>query len=288
MKIRQNLHIHSHHSCDSACATMADIQKEMTACGMSEFGISDHLHSRYNLCDIKSSRNDFLGSKKSNAFHFGIEVSGMSQWECEKIAAGDYEKLGDDPVYGLRFNHGPANSPVHLDITEKDIKDLGIEYVIGGVHWPLYSPPGRDNAYEDFFRQMMTMIESPLVDILAHPWNAIEYSAGGWFQDRSTGHIDYDAILNIPDELNEKLAAALVKYGKCAELNLSVLNSTKLPEECRKHYWMIFAQWREAGVKFTIGSDQHAAHANEIMFSASGLLMDCFGFKEEHIHFFFE
>ena len=53
MKIRQNLHIHSAHSCDSACATLNDIQKEMTDLGMSEFGISDHLHTQYNLCDIQ-------------------------------------------------------------------------------------------------------------------------------------------------------------------------------------------------------------------------------------------
>ena len=77
MKIRQNLHIHSQHSCDSACATLADIQKEMLHCGMTELGLSDHLHTHYNLCDIQSARNDFLAYSRPEQYHFGIEVSSV-------------------------------------------------------------------------------------------------------------------------------------------------------------------------------------------------------------------
>ena len=285
MKIRQNLHIHSQHSCDSACAKLNDIQKEMLAYGMTEFGVSDHLHTHYNLCDIQSARNDFLAYRRPEQYHFGIEVSSVSQWECEKIAAGDYKIIHDDPVYGLRFNEGPAGSPPCIGITEQEIKELGIEYVIGGVHWPLYSPPGRDAAYEDYFNQMMALIRNPLVDILAHPWDSVELAAGDWYHNRDENHKDYGAILNIPEELNEKLVRELLKYNKCAELNLSVL--LKLPEECCKYYWKLLARWREAGVKFTIGSDQHSANFDKIMFKAAELLLDAYGFEEEDIRYFF-
>ena len=286
MKIRQNLHIHSCHSCDSACATLNDIQKEMTALGMTEFGLSDHLHTQYNLCDIQGARNDFLCYDRPKNFHFGIEISGISEWERDKIAAGDYVRYYDDPVYGLRFAQGPSDSPVCIGITEKDVKDLGIEYVIAGVHWPLYSSP--EEAYYDFFRQQLYLIENPLVDILAHPWDAIEMAAGDWYHHRDKDHIKHEAILNIPQEYNDKLLEALLKHNKCAEINLSVVMGAGIPEECRKYYWNLLAQWREAGVKFTIGSDQHSAHYVPIMFSAAELLLDAYGFKDSDIKYFFE
>ena len=285
MKIRQNLHIHSAHSCDSACATLNDIQKEMTDLGMKEFGLSDHLHTQYNLCDIQGARNDFLCYDRPKNFHFGIEISGISEWERDKIAAGDYVRTFDDPVYGIRFEEGLSDSPVCIGITEKDIKDLGIEYVIGGVHWPLYSKP--ENAYEDFFRQQLYLIENPLVDILAHPWDAIQMAVGDWYHHRDKAHIDYNAILNIPQEYNDKLLEALLKHKKCAEINLAVLLAPSAPEECKKYYWNLLAQWREAGVKFTIGSDQHSAHSIPVMFSAAELILDAYGFKESDIKYFF-
>ena len=288
MKIRQNLHIHSSHSCDSACATLNDIQQEMLKYGMTEFGISDHLHTNYNLCDIQGARNDFLCYDRPKNFHFGIEISGLSEWERDKIASGNYTRFFDDPVYGIRFEEGPSDSPVCIGITEEEIQKLGIEYVIGGVHWPLYAKPTREGAYYDFFRQQMYLIENPLVDILAHPWDAIEKAAGDWYHHRDADHIDYDAILHIPQEYNDKLMEALLKNGKCAELNLSVLNAAGTPEKCRKYYWNLMAQWREAGVKFTIGSDQHSAHYDPYLFSCSELLLDAYGFKDSDIKYFFE
>ena len=285
MKIKQNLHIHSMHSCDSACAALNDIQQEMLALGMTEFGVSDHFHTRYNLCDIQSCRNDFLAYERPEAFHFGIEVSSVSKWECEKIAAGDYEIIKDDPVYGLRFTEGPAGAESCVDITREELKKLGVEYVIGGVHWPMYSPGGRETAYEDYFKQMMELIRNPVVDILAHPWGAIEHAAGDWFHHRDEAHKDYDAIVNIPEELNEKLCNELLKYDKCAEINLSDMLTR--PDKCCRFYWEMFAKWREAGVKFTIGSDQHEAHVNRVMFKAAELLLDIYGFKDDDIRYFF-
>ena len=288
MRIRQNLHIHSHHSCDSACATLDDIQKEMLQYGMTEFGVSDHLHTHYNFCDVTGARNDFLCAGRPEAFHFGIEVSSVSEWECQKIAAGDYERIGDDPVYGLRFARGPEENKVVIGITEEEIRLCGIEYVIAGVHWPLYTRPDRESATWDYFHQMISLLQNPLVTILAHPWDSLEMAAGGFFQSRDAKDVDYDALTEIPPELNEKLMLELLKYNKAAELNLAVLNSPSLPEKCRKAYWKTFAQWREAGVQFTIGSDQHGPHAVPALFAASELLLDCYGFREENIRYLFE
>ena len=132
----------------------------------------------------------------------------------------------------------------------------------------------------------MSLIRNPLVDILAHPWDSVELAAGDWYRNRDENHKDYDAILNIPEELNEKLVRELLKYNKCAELNLAVL--LNLPEKCCKYYWQLLSRWREAGVKFTIGSDQHSANSNKVMFKAAELLLDAYGFEEEDIRYFFD
>ena len=283
MKIRQNLHIHTRHSCDSACAEIGDIYQEMLRMGLTEFGISDHLHSDFNSADIENSRRDFLNIRHNNEFHFGIEVSAMSEWECQKIASGDYETNDTDPVYGIRTVEGPARDPVTVAIDREKLEKWGVEYVIGGVHWALYPPPEREEIYFDYFRQMMYMIEHPLIDIIAHPWDGL----AGWFKKVNNGQHDYQAVLQIPEKYNDALVNAFIKHGKCAELNLTALTHTRYPEEVLKYMWQLFASWREAGVKFTIGSDQHSAHANEVMFSAGALLLDNYGFTEENFKFFF-
>lgn len=283
MKIRQNLHIHSRNSCDSACAALDDIQNEMLKLGLKEFGVSDHLHSAYNDCDITSSREEFASGRRAKEFHFGIEVSAMSRWECEKIARGDYETNESDPVYGLRQVSGPAHDPVCIALTEEKKLNWGIEYVIGGVHWALYPPPEREEIYFDYFRQMTALAEDPLVDIIAHPWDDL----AAWFKRVNEGKPDYQAVLDIPQKYHDQFCETLLKHNKCAELNLTALTHPRYPEECLKYMWALFAQWREAGVKFVIGSDQHSAHANEVMFSAGSLLLDAYGFKEENIKYFF-
>ena len=254
---------------------------------MIEFGLSDHLHTNYNLCDIQGAKNDFLCAQRPKEFHFGIEVSSVSTWEWEQIALGNYKRIYDDPVYGLRFAQDPAGGPICIGITQEDIDKIGIEYVIGGVHWPNYTKADRESAYEDYFNQQISLIKNPLVTILAHPWDSIEMAAGNWYKYRDEEHIDYEAITNIPQYYNDQLMEALLAYNKPAELNLSVLCSFKIPEECRKFYWNTFAQWKDAGVKFTIGSDQHSAHAYDHLFGASQLLLDAYGFKEENIKYLF-
>ena len=257
MKIRQNLHIHSCHSCDSACATLNDIQKEMTALGMTEFGLSDHLHTQYNLCDIQGARNDFLCYDRPKNFHFGIEISGLSEWERDKIAAGDYVRYYDDPVYGLRFAQGPSDSPVCIGITEKDVKDLGIEYVIAGVHWPLYSSP--EEAYYDFFRQQLYLIENPLVDILAHPWEGLPFWSGYFIVTKDYADYHYDAFSKIPQEYWDEMAHLLITNNKLAELNRCDICNKKGDGIIARSILEKLAEWRDKGVKFTFGSDLHRA-----------------------------
>ncbi len=292
MKLRQNLHIHSLHSCDSACATINDIEKEMLACGMTEFGLSDHYHTRYNLCDIQSAANDFYSCPRAPGFHFGIELTCVAKWECDAIRDGNYERIYDDPVYGLRFNLPPENADFSpsLDIDRETMDKYGIEYTIGGAHWPLKTTYTLEEACDDIFRQMMFLAENPLIDILAHPWYPLEIAHNWADYHGFPGHpksekniTDYSVFAKIPEWMNEKLGEALVRNNTCAELNASDLNAVNCPSEYRDIRWRQLAQWREMGVKFTFGTDQHSAHNNRSDIAASELLLDLYGFKEDDI-----
>ena len=131
MNITTDWHIHSHNSCEchETGITIAEIIDGAGAHGITDFGVTDHLHSRYNLPDIAASCEEFLASDPPPRFHFGIEVTCMRRWELDEIAAGGY----DDPVYGLG-QEGPKSEPA-IDLDEGMIETYGIEFVVGGVHW---------------------------------------------------------------------------------------------------------------------------------------------------------
>lgn len=286
MKIRQNLHIHSCHSCDSACAKLNDIVKDMEKIGVTECGVSDHLHTRYNLCDIESCRNDIIGWGLSKRLHFGVEASVMCRWECDQIASGNFVYRGDDPVYGLRFAPLPEGRPEYcLGLEAEDIRRLGIEYIIGGSHWPLIYTDDRDLRFQEIFDQHIWLAQNPLVDIIAHPWWSLEMAVNDYIRTRNESDLALESILELPGEMNTKLGEEIMINKKCAELNFSSLLSPNVPETARKRNWSLLAQWREMGVKFTLGNDSHLPNSCPDCFGAMELLLDCYGFRDSDIHY---
>ena len=163
--ITSDWHIHSHHSCDGACMTLPTLLRRTAELGIRDFGLTDHVHTRLTLADIEASRRDYLACNPSPRFHFGIEVSCISQWELDEIAAG----RRPDATYGLREG-GPPGAPPAISITREDLDAMGAEYVVGGTHWPLYVPIERETVIRDYHRQNMFLAAHPLVDIVAHPW----------------------------------------------------------------------------------------------------------------------
>lgn len=55
MNITSDWHIHSRNSCDSACMTMADLVADAAAAGITDYGITDHVHTPFNLPDIAAA-----------------------------------------------------------------------------------------------------------------------------------------------------------------------------------------------------------------------------------------
>ena len=65
----------------------------------------------------------------------------------------------------------------------------------------------------------------------------------------------------IPQEYWDELEHLLISHNKLAEIN-SFIIYPEVPEDIRRYYFEKITKWRDAGVKFTYGSDLHAAEYN--------------------------
>ncbi len=268
MHLTSDWHIHSENSCDDACLRLADLAAEAEEAGIADFGITDHLHTPFNLPDVEASRRDYEALAPSPRFHFGIEVSCVSEWELAEIASGRHA----DPVYGLRGG-GPPAAPLAIGLREPEIERLGIEFVVGGTHWPMYVPVERDAVIRDYHRQNLFLALHPLVTIVAHPW----WWMGAWRDSDGVYRSDpwLDDFGKIPRSMHNEFAAAAREHRKVVEINLSamLLNPT-YPERFRRRYVEYLAELKAAGVTLSIGSDCHDPHYRIDFATAAAMLAE--------------
>ncbi|MBR7103912.1 MAG: hypothetical protein IKC65_03130 [Lentisphaeria bacterium] len=279
MKILQDLHIHSHHSFDVACAALSDIRADHEAMGIMHYAVTDHLNTRYSLSDLESCYHDFLSADFPENFHFGVELTPIAAWEAERIACGDFIPKGLVPLCGFREEDHPFDGRISLALEEGEREKYGIEIVVAGVHWPLGFPAGRADALENYFIQTLFLASHPLVDVLAHPWDSLSHAAGDWFRHRDREHIDFSIYKEIPADMDEQIGRTLKENGKLAEMNIPVILNA--PEEVQELHMKRFCKWRDQGVQFTCGSDQHSAHPDPDRFARMEQLLEQYGFREE-------
>jgi histidinol phosphatase-like PHP family hydrolase len=253
--ITSDWHIHSRNSCDDACMPVADLVRDAAAKGIAAYGVTDHIHTPFNLPDLAASRQEFLATPHPEGFHFGVEVSCVSQWEIDELASGRY--TGPAPVYGLRAG-GPPAAPLAIGMTRADVETYGVEYVVGGTHWPVYVPIEREALIRDFHRQNMFLAEHPLVDIVAHPWWWHKY-----WMDADGGYSTEPWLADfgvIPRSIHDEFAAAVIQHGTVVEINAgAMLLTRRYPDAFKRQYLDYLAYLKERGVRLCLGSDCHSA-----------------------------
>ncbi|NQU42900.1 hypothetical protein HQ520_06410 [bacterium] len=276
MTITSDWHIHSRNSCDGACMEIAELVRRAAAEGITDFGLTDHIHTPFNLPDLDNSRAEYLSVDPDLRFHFGVEVSSVSQWEIDEVATGQHE----NPVYGLRQG-GPANGSLAIGIDAEDIEKYAIEFVVGGTHWPMYVPFEREAIIRDYHRQNLFLATHPLVDIVAHPWWWMghwkeengDYPAEPWFDD--FGHI--------PRSMHDEFAAAAVENDTVVEINISaILLNPHYPATFKEQYLEYLAELKGRGVSLSIGSDCHSAHY-EIDFATAAAMLAKVDIRDEEL-----
>ena len=254
--------------------TVSDLVREAEDKGIRDFGLSDHLHTPYNLADIAGSREEFLSTAPSFRFHFGVEVSCVSQWELDEIASGKH----DAPVYGLRSG-GQPGCPLAIGISEEDIAEYEIEYVVGGTHWPMYVEIEREAVIRDYHRQNTFLATHPLVDIVAHPWWWMKY----WQDSKGnyTAEPWFDDFRVIPKSMHDEFAAAAIEHDTAVEINIGAnLLNPHYPQGFISQYLEYLAELQSRGVLLSIGSDCHSAHY-DTDFERAGRMLESAGIAGE-------
>ena len=275
MKITSDWHIHTRNSCDEACISVSTLVARAAQRGITDFGISDHLHTPFNRPDIAASRKEYLENNPGPRFHFGIEISCVSRWEIDQIVAG--KNQDKNPVYGIRQG-GPPGEPLAIALSQQDIDELGIEYVVGGTHWPMYVPFEREAIIREFHRQNMFLATHSLVTIVAHPW----WWHNHW-QDPDGGYRTepwLDDFRKIPQSMHDELAAAAIQHRKVVEINMEgILLNAGYPEAFKRQYLNYLAGLKSRRVPLCIGSDTHddTYHAD---FEQLSRMLDSVGITE--------
>ena len=77
MKITSDWHIHSRNSCDGACMEVAHLVADAREQGIEDFGLTDHLHTQYNLPDVVASRRELDACVVAHPWWW------MGHWQAE-------------------------------------------------------------------------------------------------------------------------------------------------------------------------------------------------------------
>jgi len=270
VRITSDWHIHTLHSCDSASLPMEDIPLAAGRHGFVACGVSDHIHTPFNMPDLVASRAAWEACAPSPSFHFGVEVSSVSEWELDQLARG----LAEPATYGLRSG-GPAGAAPAIGISEEQLRNLHVEYVVAGTHWPLYVPIEADAVTRDYHRQNMFLATHPLVDIVAHPWWWL-----GHFQDSDgmfSGDPWFDDFGRIPASMHDEFAAAAIEHETAVEANLeAMLLNRSYPEAFRRRYVDYLADLHDRGVTLSLGSDCHSP-TYDIRLAEAAMMLDAAG-----------
>ncbi len=144
---------------------------------------------------------------------------------------------------------------------------LGLDYVIGSVHLsPNIMPRFAEYLETEFSRIMLALKNNGNIDIIGHP-----FISGARYQ--KAGVIDKWDYSQIPPQWLWEIIREAKAGGKALEVNYSDFSDPV--------YRNFLGDMRDAGVRFTIGSDAHDVEGNARLEEFASML-DELGFKSEN------
>ena len=272
MAIRSEWHIHTHCSCDGACMEFETLINDAKKYGVSDFGVTDHYHTRLQEADIAASRAEYDRAIERHPelkghFHFGIEATLMSQWEIDKIARGEYTT---PPIWGIRHG-GPANAPVAFDFDEEFLEKYKIDYVVTGMHWPMYCETDEQSLLKEYHRQYMIAAAHPFTDILAH------YT---WYDKNIYPGVENPFLdfTKVSETMRSELKHCLIENKVAFELNAFLFF---LPQTFIDEYLGFAAELQRSGVILSQGCDSHERDLSSVHYDEIAKTYEHYGIKTE-------
>lgn len=269
MAITSDWHIHTHCSCDSASMTFENLVKDAEKIGITDFGVSDHFHTRVQTDDIAASRSEYEKTIEKyphlkGHFHFGIEATIVSKWEVDKIIKGDFIPDRETPTYGVRCG-GPSGAELTLDFDDEFLNKYGIDYVIAGMHWPMYCKTDNESVKAEYHRQYMFAITHPYTTIMAHYlwWDEGLFKNLWGVKDAVNPFFPFSSV---SETMRSEIKAALLECNTAFELN-GYLFGPEIPNDLRTGYLDEYlgyaADLQHSGVVLSMGSDSHRPHLTD-------------------------
>ena len=258
--ITVDMHTHSESSHDSVCP-IADMRAAQTANGACAFAVTDHFdtesYERYDVhtpIRIAHETAERLNAEGGGAKVLkGIEIS-EGFWfpeEYEKTRVLDY-----DVIIGS----------VHL-VLNKDIK-----YAFSSIDFSAQTLEWTYNYLDDYFNDMLTMLDRIDFDILAHLTCPIRYIKGKY-------GIDID-MSRFEDKI-ETILTKTIKTGKALEINTS---SWGILGDCMPSRDILKKYRDMGGYLLTMGSDAHVTENADKYFDEARQQLRELGFK--HLYYF--
>lgn len=290
-------HIHTLASYD-AQQSYKEVIKNTRAGGILEFGITEHIDQPFSVLHLQFSRKMFLANYVEG-MHFGVELSTWSRFQHE------YAKSKKCPVYPQLYagmlpefvegfgSHDPElvrlsreqAEPWVLNLTEEQIRENKVEYVIAAAHNVYDGSEKRDELIKHWHAQQMLCATDSRVDIVGHPWTApwtskLHFEAirrGSWPTENSWLE-DFEVI---PQAMHDEFAAALLQHEKCAELNMQFFLSGAYGDKFRHQYAEYIRGLFERGVKITTASDYHHDNSYDEIHKLCDTYLRPAGFRAE-------
>ena len=220
MKITADYHIHTCYSGHSAPdQTPERIRAHAATAGLTHIGILEHVNSREESARLYRIRE-----------------------EVEALPPG-----GPEILLGVELN--PDTRTLLTAIDRSDVADIGLDYVLLGLHWRLTREICAVDSLR--FRCELELLAAslPWVDILAHPfW---EYAP----EVRLLGAEPWRDLASLDPGWVREFARTCRRAGTAVEMNGAMF--TGRPPEFLRGYKAFFAALAGEGVLLSIGSDAH-------------------------------
>ncbi len=268
---RQDFHIHTEASYD-ATMKMKHLVQRAKELGITEFGVTEHVNYEYmQHVHLKRSRALFE-LHRVPGMHFGVELSPLSIYQHEHTTKGKFSTYSGY-VGGLHldFSHPgtPGPDPLVLPMTEEQLRNYKVEYVVAAAHTPWHTPwnrylyPEHMDAQEliaEWHRQQMFCATDSRVDVVGHSWWCPWWPGFTNLLDENGQLTDepwFGDFKVIPQSMHDEFAAACKENDKCAEMNISFFCTGMLTDKFKHQYAEYIRDLFEKGVPISMGSDRH-------------------------------
>ena len=225
--IHSDWHIHSEYSYD-ASNPLDLIAEGARAQGLRFVGITDHanFNDKSFLGDLRASAEAVKRAREK----YPNMILGVEFTPIEKPLFDHIAKTGSRDGFIPPVQSEPY--AIELAVSKEELLALGVRYAIGASHWRVDGPETPDfytdveACIREWYRQQLWLASDERITVLGHPWYI---GKALWYEDFSV----------IPRSMNEDIAAALKKNGKCVECN-SHFFTTKNATEKFKHQYAEF------------------------------------------------